>query len=239
MEGQSSEESTSSTMGRPPIEMTPELCRKAKSLKTHGLSNEKIAVLIGMDVSTFYVKKRDFPEFSEALRVGDANCIAVQVSAVFERGRGCSHPEERVVMREKRIEKVETTTKMVDGKPVKTVTKTTQITKDPETVVTTKYYPPDVAANKFILTNRDINEDRTHNWKDRTQSDIVDIPLGKTGTLPEIAAAQSLLIAQVSEGKISPDNGKKISDLLDANRKAIETHDIEKRLLALEQEPKR
>jgi len=70
--------------------------------------------------------------------------------------------------------------------------------------------------------------------KRKPQNEPVDIPLGKTKTLPELSEAQSMLVNEVAEGKISPDTGKIISELIEGIRRAIETEEMEKRLLALE-----
>ena len=72
--------------------------------------------------------------------------------------------------------------------------------------------------------------------KRKPQNEPVDIPLGQTKTLPQLSEAQSVIIDQVSGGNISPDTGKILCELLDGNRKMIETEDIEKRLAALENE---
>jgi len=72
--------------------------------------------------------------------------------------------------------------------------------------------------------------------KRKPQNETVDIPLGETKTLQELALAQSTIIKEVATGQISPDTGKTISDLIESNRKAIETEELEKRLTALEKE---
>lgn len=70
--------------------------------------------------------------------------------------------------------------------------------------------------------------------KRKPQNEPVDIPLGSTNTLSELALAQSIIIKEVAQGKVSPDNGKIISELIECIRKAIETEEIEKRLDVLE-----
>lgn len=72
--------------------------------------------------------------------------------------------------------------------------------------------------------------------KRKPQSEPIEIPLGNVKTLSELSEAQSIVIKHTAEGHIAPDSGKIISELIEASRKALETEEIEKRLLALEQE---
>jgi len=75
--------------------------------------------------------------------------------------------------------------------------------------------------------------------KRKPQNEPVEVPLGNAKTLPELANAQSLIVQYISEGKLSADSGKALSDIVELQRKAIETMDLEKRLIALEYEAKR
>lgn len=115
-------------MGRPAIEITTEICDKAESLAAQGLTLEQIATVLGMSYQTLNEKRKEFSEFSEALDRGKAKGIAVQINALFERGRGYSHPEEKIFCNK-------------DG----------EITK----VQTTKHYPPETAAGLAWLSNKD------------------------------------------------------------------------------------
>jgi len=72
--------------------------------------------------------------------------------------------------------------------------------------------------------------------KRKPQNDPVDIPLGNPKTLSELAEAQATIVLHISEGKLSAENGKALSDIIEVQRKAIETDDLEKRLIALEHE---
>jgi len=72
-------------IGRPPIEITDELCRKAKSLAAQGLTLEQIALVLGMGVSTLYEKKAEFVEFMEAIKEGQAKGVAVITNKLFEK----------------------------------------------------------------------------------------------------------------------------------------------------------
>ena len=72
--------------------------------------------------------------------------------------------------------------------------------------------------------------------KRKPQNESLDIPLGNPKTLPELAEAQSKIVDYISKGELSADNGKAISDIIEVQRKAIESENLEKRLSVLEKE---
>lgn len=74
--------------------------------------------------------------------------------------------------------------------------------------------------------------------KRKPQNEPVDIPLGNPKTLPELAEAQSKIVSYISKGELSADNGKALSDIIEVQRKAIESEELENRLIALENEIK-
>lgn len=75
-------------MGRPAIEITEELCKKAESLAAQGLTMEQIALVLGMGESTLYAKKAEYLEFLEAIKEGQAKGVAVITNKLFESGKG-------------------------------------------------------------------------------------------------------------------------------------------------------
>ena len=75
-------------MGRPLIEITPELCKRAESFAAQGLNREQIAQVLGMGVSTLYEKLNDYPEFLEAIEAGKAKGIAQVTNALFQNATG-------------------------------------------------------------------------------------------------------------------------------------------------------
>jgi len=75
-------------MGRPAIEITPELCEKAESLAAQGLTMEQIALVLGMGVSTLYEKKAEYTEFLEAIKDGQAKGVAIVTNALFVSAKG-------------------------------------------------------------------------------------------------------------------------------------------------------
>lgn len=114
-------------VGRPPFEITEEVIKKAESLAAQGLTMEQIAHSLGMGESTLHDKKKEFSEFSEAIKRGQSTGIATITNKLFERAKGYSHPEEKIFCSK-------------DGDITRTDT--------------TKHYPPDTTAQIFYLKNR-------------------------------------------------------------------------------------
>ncbi len=71
------------TRGRPPIEITDEVCQKAESLAAQGLTMDQIASVLGMGVSTLYEKQAEYPDFLEAIKDGRAKGIATVSNSLF------------------------------------------------------------------------------------------------------------------------------------------------------------
>jgi hypothetical protein len=61
---------------------------------------------------------------------------------------------------------------------------------------------------------------------------VVDLP--DTSTPDGITKAMAAIVAAVAHGSISPAEGKDLADLIDVQRRAIETNDIDQRLRAIE-----
>lgn len=111
--------------GRPPLEINEEVCEKAESLASQGMTMEQIALALGMGESTLYNKKVKFPEFSEAIVRGQAKGIAHVTNSLFNRATGYSFDEEKMYSS--------------DGKEIGTKT---------------RHLPPDIPACKTYLQNR-------------------------------------------------------------------------------------
>ena len=60
---------------------------------------------------------------------------------------------------------------------------------------------------------------------------VVDLP--DTSTPDGIIKATAAIVAAVADGSISPAEGKDLADLIDVQRRAIETNDIDQRLRAI------
>ena len=73
--------------GRPPIEITDGLCRKAESLAAQGLTMEQIALVLGMGERTIYEKMAKFPQFSQAIKRGQAKGVAAITNKLFKKAK--------------------------------------------------------------------------------------------------------------------------------------------------------
>ena len=73
--------------GRPQIEITPELCKKAETLAAQGLTMEQIALTLGMGKTTLYDKKAEYSDFSNAIEEGRAKGIATISNALFQNAK--------------------------------------------------------------------------------------------------------------------------------------------------------
>jgi hypothetical protein len=91
-----------------------------------GATDEELAAYFGCAVSTVYVWKNEYPEFSEAIRRGKSRADADVAHAVYQRAIGYSHPEVKHLVVDKAIEEVHTI----------------------------KHYPPDATTGMFWLKNR-------------------------------------------------------------------------------------
>lgn len=119
--------------GRPPIEITPDICQKAQSLAAQGMTMDQIALCLGMGERTLYEKKAKYLQFSQAIEEGQAKGIGIVTNALFQRAKGYSHEEEKIFCSEGHVTRV--------------------------TVI--KYYAPDVTAQTKYLTNRAGWKDKT------------------------------------------------------------------------------
>lgn len=74
--------------GRPPFEITDQVCKKAETLAAQGLTMEQIAAVLGIGVRTVYEKQAEFPQFSQAIEDGRAKGIATISNALFQNAKG-------------------------------------------------------------------------------------------------------------------------------------------------------
>ena len=73
--------------GRPLLEITPELCKKAETLAAQGLTMDQIALSLGMGRATLYDKKAEYPDFSDAIEEGRAKGIATITNSLFQNAK--------------------------------------------------------------------------------------------------------------------------------------------------------
>lgn len=76
-----------SNVGRPPFEITEDICRKAETLAAQGLTKEQIARSLGISYQTLNEKTKEFAEFSEAIKNGQAKGIATITNALFTKAK--------------------------------------------------------------------------------------------------------------------------------------------------------
>lgn len=74
-------------VGRPPLEITPELISKAEALAAQGLTQEQIASVLGIGLSTLMNKKAKFKEFGDAIKRGQDKGIATISNALFNKAK--------------------------------------------------------------------------------------------------------------------------------------------------------
>ena len=74
-------------MGRPAFEITGEVIRKVESLASQGLTLEQIARVLGICYDTLNEKKKQYSEFSGAIKNGQAKGIATISNALFNNAK--------------------------------------------------------------------------------------------------------------------------------------------------------
>ncbi len=74
-------------MGRPKIEITDKLCEKAESLAAQGLTQDQLALVLGMGARTLYEKKGAFPQLSQSIKKGQAQGVEAVTNKLFEKAR--------------------------------------------------------------------------------------------------------------------------------------------------------
>jgi len=71
-------------VGRPGLEITPELLDKVEGLAAQGLTQEQIALSTGMCLATLHNKKNENIDFLEAIKRGQAKGVATVANALFQ-----------------------------------------------------------------------------------------------------------------------------------------------------------
>lgn len=104
----------------------PEFSERAHELCLLGLTDREISENLGIHESTFYLWKKEHPEFSESIRLGKDQADARIAKSLFHRALGFEHPAVKIFNDE--------------GVPL--------------VVNYVEHYPPDTEAAKFWLKNR-------------------------------------------------------------------------------------
>lgn len=115
-----------------------------------GLTDEQMAGIFEIAVSTFYEWKKTYPDFSEAIKSGKEEADVKIAASLFKRATG--HKEKRIIP----IKLRETTNGQGSTERV-------------ELVEVEDYYPPDTGAQIFWLKNRN-----PQMWRDKKEIDLND-----------------------------------------------------------------
>lgn len=70
--------------GRKPWIPTPEILKQVEGYASRFLQEQQIAALLHISEETWYLKKREYPELTEALRSGKAKAVAHIGNKLFE-----------------------------------------------------------------------------------------------------------------------------------------------------------
>jgi len=127
--------------GRPQkITFDTQLLTCIEQLKASGKTNNQIAEILGISKDTFYRYIKQFEAFSDSIQNGLSMADQIVEQAIFSRAIGHY------------------------GKETKIATNNGMIT---DSVDVDKWYPPDVKAGIFWLTNR-----QSSKWRDRVEQEV-------------------------------------------------------------------
>lgn len=168
--------------GHPPL-FKDEYVRQVQKLARLGLTDEEMARVFDVSLSTFENWKRDKVEFLDALKSGKDESDANVAERLYQRAMGYSHPAVKIV---------------ADAK-----------TGMEHTVNYTEHYPPDTVAAIFWLKNRQrakwrdrVDVANTHSYEEQSSEDL---------QARAIKLAQSMGLPQLNEYTPS-DELKKIAE---------------------------
>ena len=72
-------------VGRPKFVVTKQMCDKAEAYAAQGLTQEQIAMALGIGLSTLYEKQNEFTEFAEAIKRGKGKGIQTITNRLYEK----------------------------------------------------------------------------------------------------------------------------------------------------------
>lgn len=130
-------------MGRPAFEITEDVLKRVEAHASQGLTKKQIARTLGICYDTLNEKQKEYPEFSEAIKRGQAKGIAKVSNALFQRAVGYSHSDTKIMQHQ--------------GKVI--------------THTYTKHFPPDTTAQIFFLKNRSPEEWKDRHNHEHTGAD--------------------------------------------------------------------
>ena len=105
--------------GRPKFEVTDEVLRKVEKYAGLGLTEEQIAINLGVSYSTLRAKKRGYSTFLSAIERGRAKAIALVSNAGFEKAMDGNADLIKFFLKNRAPEQWEETSKRVvsEGQP--------------------------------------------------------------------------------------------------------------------------
>ena len=71
-------------LGRPQFEITPAILDKVEGFAAQGLTQEQIALSIGISTTTLFEKKNINSDFTDAIKRGQAKGVATVANALFQ-----------------------------------------------------------------------------------------------------------------------------------------------------------
>ncbi len=100
--------------GQPPIQYDPNRYPQyARALAMEGLTNEQIAERMGMTKRTLQNWRRDYPEFSAAIKIGKEESDSQVEMSLFKRAMGYTITEEKTIINPDGSTRIETVEKEV------------------------------------------------------------------------------------------------------------------------------
>lgn len=103
----------------------PSFVVRAQEYNTLGLTEAEIGSMFGVSIMTLWRWRASHPEFAEAFKLGREAASQRIVSSMFHRAVGYTYPSEKIVVVDKKVQRV----------------------------AIKEHVPPDVGAGQFLLTN--------------------------------------------------------------------------------------
>ena len=157
----------------------PEYIKMVYEICLLGANNAELAGIFGVTTTTLENWRKRFPEFEVSMLKGKDLADAKVAKALYKRATGYSHPDTHIVKR------------------------------SDDTIIITpiiKYYPPDTAAVKFWLTNRQPDK-----WRDMSKTDINSqhLHLHQGVPLQDISTEELEIMEKVGMKKLMSDPKRK------------------------------
>lgn len=123
------------TIGRPPLEITDEMIKKAENLASRGLTVIQIARCLGMGERTLYTKQNMYKHFRQAIKNGRSKGIGTIANCLFEGAKSGNVPSQIFYLKTRAgwIEKLHVVSKdSVNKEKIRKVKKTILAIKEKE-----------------------------------------------------------------------------------------------------------